>query len=182
MALLMTIYSLYAWIHVMFNSEFKWVKFMLFLCVAQNANCVFMGVMVFLEISPYRPAHPYFTAYAVGASVFGFYFISNLMYWLFGFKYWVTAIEIPALVKQERDDGKEKKRFWTETRYNVLNWIGILINLFTCLWLGWKRGEMDFNQGHVSKSLADVVIVLELAVSFLLLISAFFLFDALRRL
>jgi hypothetical protein len=41
---------------------------------------------------------------------------------------------------------------------------------------------MDYNLGHVSQQLADTVRNLEFAVTILLLISAFFLWDALRRL
>lgn len=97
---IMSIYSIYALIYVSIKSQFKWVKLQLLLCVIQNINCMFLAVMVFLEISPYHAAHPDLTAYGIGFTVFGFYFFSNLMYWLFGFKYWVTSVEIPALVKE----------------------------------------------------------------------------------
>ena len=39
--------------------------------------------------------------YLIGLSIFLFYFVSNLIYWLFGFKYWVISIEIPQLISNQ---------------------------------------------------------------------------------
>jgi hypothetical protein len=151
--------------------------------------------MVYLEISPWHQENPYLCAYGIGFTVFGFYFFSNLMYWLFGFKYWVTAVEIPALVAEHKASIEStrasgvaanlEKRFWTETKYTVVNWIGIMSNVICCVWIGWKRGELDWYSilpGGASRELGMTVLYLELAISILLLISAFFLADALRRL
>jgi hypothetical protein len=67
------------------------------------------------------------------------------MYWLFGWKYWVISLEIPALVNEQTEEldlekpVERKERFWTEKRYNVLNWMGITINSGFCVWLGYSR-------------------------------------------
>ena len=82
-----------------------------------------------------------------------FYFISNLIYWLFGFKYWVISIEIPNLIAAQKeaeergiDEEKlERKRFCTEARYNALNWFGIIVNAVCIAWLAWKRGALDYD-------------------------------------
>lgn len=79
----------------------------------------------------------------------------------------------------------EAKRFWTETKYSFINWTGIIANLSVCVWLGWKRGELDYmsiQPGGAPRQLSMTVLYLEMGVSALLLISAFFLADALRRL
>ena len=61
----------------------------------------------------------------ITVTIFLFFFISNLMYWLFGFKYWVIAVEIPIVLKENDESevvegqevGQRKKRFCTETKY-----------------------------------------------------------------
>jgi hypothetical protein len=113
------------------------------------------------------------------------------MYWLFGFKYWVIAIEIPALVNEQEEKFDEtkvverKKRFWTEKRYNILNWIGITVNFFFCCWMAYIRAKRDYmmlEPGGAPLPLLYAVLYVYLTLSFLLVVSAIFLGDALRRL
>jgi hypothetical protein len=65
-----------------------------------------------------------------------------------------------------------------------MNWVGILINLGFCLCIGWKRGLMDYESafGKPTDELGIQVMTLYLIVTFLLIVSAVFLADALRRL
>lgn len=132
----------------------------------------------------------------MSVTIFLFYFVSNLMYWLFGFKYWVISIEIPDLIEQQMtqteeidetsaDEKQEKKKFWTETRYNMLNAIGIAVNFVVIAYLAWERGLLDYmsvQPGGAKRSLIELCLSLFLVVSGLLLVSAWFLADALRRL
>ena len=113
-----------------------------------------------------------------------FYFTSNLMYWLFGFKYWVISIEIPNMIEAAKEDGKQQKRICSETRYKVLNWLGILVNFAVCAVLAWKRGLVNFISATKppSPQLLDTCLYLYFAVTFLIVVSAIFLADALRRL
>lgn len=142
---LTTIISVYAFIYVLLKSGLRWVQFMLFLCVIQNADTTVLAVALFLEISPWQQAHREELMYMIGISIFLFFFVSNLMYWLFGFKYWVISIEIPQLITQQEaeitndKEDQRKKRFCSEAKYNALNAFGILVNLFFCAWVGWKR-------------------------------------------
>ena len=188
---LMTVYSIYAFIYVLLKSSFRWVKFMLFLCVVQNANTVLLAVAVFLEITAWHQAHRDELMFIMGGSIFLFYFVSNLMYWLFGFKYWVISIEIPQLISQQQAElnpDKEivrKERFCTEAKYNALNAVGILVNFAFCAWVGWKRAELDYESAvppGASKRLTATVLDLYLVISGLLIVSALFLADSLRRL
>ena len=57
MCSLMTIYALYAFIYVMVKSKFKWVQFMLFLCIIQNLNSTVLAIAVYTEITPFHQAH-----------------------------------------------------------------------------------------------------------------------------
>ena len=64
-----------------------------------------------------------------------------------------------------------------------MNWVGIIINLAACLWLAWKRGAMDYVStfGAASAELGALLMKLFILVTILLVISAMFLADALRR-
>ena len=118
-------------------------------------------------------------------SVFLFYFVSNLMYWMFGFKYWVISIEVPRLIASTKDGTEgNHKSICSEAGYEALNWVGITINLAFCLWVGWKRGMLDYDSafGKPPKKLGNTSMILYVTITVLLIISAFFLADALRRL
>ena len=64
---------------------------------------------------------------------------------MFGFKYWVISIEVPKSIAAIKDgtEGKHKS-ICTEARYDAMNWVGIIINLVSCLCVGWKRGMMEY--------------------------------------
>jgi len=79
----------------------------------------------------------------------------------------------------------EKERFCSEAKYNTLNVFGILINLFFCGLVAIKRAKMDYESAFppgASRKLTKLVLDLYLAISGLLIVSALFLADALRRL
>ena len=141
LSLLMTLYSIFWFIKVWITSRFRWVKFMLFLCVVQNVNTTLITILAYVNTTDYKSNHKVFFAIITSISIFLNYFVGNLMYWLYGFKYWVISIEIPGLIAASNFDRKEKhKKICSEARYRTLGWVGILINLGFCLWLGWKRG------------------------------------------
>jgi hypothetical protein len=188
---IVTAYAIYSFVYVYRNSKFKWVQFMLFLCVLENPATMLWATSMYLEVTPWHETHQWAEAFFIGATVFLFYVPSNVMYWLFGWKYWVIAIEVPALVNEQSEEidpnkpVERKKRFWTERRYNILNWFGILVNFGFCAWLAWVRGKRDFMMcvnGGAPASLLWAVLYVYFSCTGLLLISAGFLGDALRRL
>ena len=75
------------------------------------------------------------------------------------------------------------RTYCTERQYETFNWLGIIVNLGFCMCLGWKRGVMVdlMEYGLPSHKLGVTVMSLYATITFLLLISAFFLADALRR-
>lgn len=54
MCSIMTLVSLYAFIYVVRFSKFRWVQFMLFLCIVQNADTVALSVGVYWEEVPFH--------------------------------------------------------------------------------------------------------------------------------
>ena len=141
---LMTLVSIYAFFYVQRFSKFRWVQFMLFLCIIQNANSVALAIGVYWEVTPFHQEHEPFLAYFMGVTIFLFYFVSTLIYWLFGFKYWVISIEIPYVLQQEENTGK----LCTETKYNLINWTGILVNFGCCFVCAVVRGQVDYQSTY----------------------------------
>ena len=50
----MTAYSLYWFIYVIVKSKFRWVQFMLFLCVVQNADTFWIEVLNVTTVTPFH--------------------------------------------------------------------------------------------------------------------------------
>ena len=50
----LTVFSIYVFFDVVCKSKFKWIKFMLFLCIIQNATTTFLAVALFWEINPFH--------------------------------------------------------------------------------------------------------------------------------
>jgi len=80
---------------------------------------------------------------------------------------------------------ERKQRFWTEKRYNLVDNIGLAVNLIFCFALGLARVAANvekFNTGAVNEDLSSWVLRLYISQTFLLVVSAVFLGDALRLL
>ena len=103
--------------------------------------------------------------------------MNNLIYWLYGFKYWVTSIEVPSNFKH-KNSGKSKQF------YNIISWTGIILNFALCVVVGYDRYllSMSFDNSTYTIKKLDVQLDLAYGVDFLLVVSALFLADALRRL
>jgi hypothetical protein len=190
---LMSVYSLWAFVYVMVKTKFKWVQFMIGICLLQNLNTIYLMKVQSFERTAWHKEHRPLEFVFIFVGIFFFYFTSNLMYWLFGFKYWVMAIEVPLLIENQQEQQRDLdetreivhiKRFWTERRYNVLNWIGTAINLLICLYVGYRRAYVSYlsSFGPVPRSQTASLIEGYCICTGLLFVSAFFLADALRRL
>ena len=138
MMAIMTVYSTYWLIQVLKNSTFRWVQFMLFLCVVQNLNSFWEGVLYYTEVSPWHASHPRAQSIMYSITVFLFYFLSNLIYWLFGFKYWVISIEVPkAFNKSEKSSNLRI----SQNTYNIVKWAGIGFNFVLCFFVAFYRSK-----------------------------------------
>ena len=49
----MTVYSTYWFVYLLKNSRLRWFQFMLFLCVLQNINTFWLGILHYLTVSPF---------------------------------------------------------------------------------------------------------------------------------
>ena len=98
------------------------------------------------------------------------------MHWLFSLKYWVIAREVPKLF----NGGTVS---FNENIYTVVNVAGMFINFVPIVMLSYVRGQLTIDSaGQVpSESIVDWVKYLYHIVTFLQLVSAIILADALRR-
>ena len=166
---------------------------MIFLCVLENFGSCAYQFALWVELNPWAKNNEVGCSVLVGVSIFMFYFVENLMYWLFGFKYWVTSVEIQQIQEEQKTqsgravaaENIKKKRFCTETKYKVLSAFGGLVNLGICLWMCIERAQLTYftlsSQETPEKKKYDFF-DLEQAINGLLALSALFLADALRRL
>jgi len=101
-----------------------------------------------------------------------------LLHWLFSFKYWVISLEIPKVLK-----ATETTLQSSETKYNILNSIGILVNLLFSIWVAVRRGQLSAQSAGKIPPHSLVMEVKQLyhAVTVLELLSGVLLGDALRR-
>lgn len=76
--------------------------------------------------------------------VWSWYALQNVLYWLFGFKYWVISIEVPKIISEDSEGTRKKKRFWTEKRYKLFALIGVVLNVVICLGPGIMRGLCNY--------------------------------------
>ena len=152
---------------------------MFLLCIIQDLGTAAFEFSQYLEADKaYFLKHTESTALFVSISIFLFFFLNNLIYWLYGFKYWVMSIEVPQTYN------KERKCRCSERMYNVIKWVGIILNFALCSYLGYERYHLSlaFASGENIPHLVNIQLDLQLAADALLIIAAFFLADALRRL
>ena len=74
----------------------------------------------------------------IGWNTFLFNFPTNLLHWLFGYKYWVISVEVPLALSGEIKDRRSREHFYT-----ALNVIMILINFVFCVWVSIKRYDLS---------------------------------------
>lgn len=115
-----------------------------------------------------------------------FYFCNTLVWWLYGFKQWVISIEVPRQLKGEGDNSFHVN----QKTYNIIKWIGIVINATVCIPLGIFRyiviielaNKVDDSQvnNKLNKDL-HIEFILTISSVVLAIIAGLFLADALRR-
>ena len=177
-------YAVYALLLVLRLSKFKWVQMMIAFCVVSNLTTIWFLVMEHYEKYPVQTNNPKEYCVITVFAVWSWYAMQNIIYWLFGFKYWVIAIEVPLMMSDEQLTVKEQKRFWTEKRYRFVSTFGIVVNVVWCLFPGVMRalcGYYSTVYGHVSEQMTKTLHIALYGQDALLLLSAIFLMDAIRR-
>lgn len=121
------------------------------------------------------------------ANTTGAFLIDDLIYWWFSFKYWVTSIEVPKLMNEVDMEvrgrmSEIKQRFWTETRYKILNAIMIVLSIIAATGAGWTKGlETYYKTVGIPENIKTARKLFQWANTVVLMIAAGFLFDGIRR-
>ena len=112
---------------------FDWVYFIYVLCIMQNYVTLCMGFGDWLEQSqwhqptPSPENHPNFVAAWISSFVGLFFFFTIVIYWLFGFKYWVIAIEVPRFINGELPPENQ------ERKYKIYNASAVIFLAISCI-------------------------------------------------
>lgn len=107
---------------------------MFFLCIVQDLATSQFELTQYLEASKqFHLNHVQSVAWGVATSIFFFFYMNNLIYWLYGFKYWVISIEVPgAYTKRDRCK-------LPETSYKLISWTGVVVNFALCFAIAYQR-------------------------------------------
>ena len=90
----------------------------------------------------YHEEHKILLTQLIGWSTFGFNFGTNCMHWLFSFKYWVIAKEMPKLWKDGRQSSINEKL------YSAFNFIGVVLNFIPCLLFAICSAKLSFQSAN----------------------------------
>ena len=108
-SLTMIVISIAATVYIFHKSGYQWVKFMYLLCVLQNFVTLYFSFAGYYEQSRYHETQTELVAWIITSAVFLFDFFSIIIYWLFGFKYWIISIEVPKFLNGELPTNSETK-------------------------------------------------------------------------
>jgi hypothetical protein len=75
---------------------YSFMKILILLCILADIGTGMLSVGLALETDPiYHKNHESFVAQLIGWNTFWFNWPTNLLHWMFGFKYWVISVEVP---------------------------------------------------------------------------------------
>ena len=122
-------------------------------------------------------------AYTISSSVFLFFVFSVLIYWLFGFKYWVISVEVPRFLNGSTTDNV----LFSEITYARINIAGVLTILMVAFIAAYYRWHLSVTTAFKSpddqtNQLYRQIMISYSAIVVLAFLAALFLGDALRRL
>lgn len=118
-------------------------------------------------------------AATIGICTFFYNFGTMTMLWLFSYKYWVIAREVPKLFFEAGRDIT-----FNERSYRIFNVCGLVTNFIPCCLLGYYRGRLTADSSNGNGVPSDVTHPVQhyyYACTGLELVSTLFLCDALRR-
>ena len=98
---------------------------MFVLCIMQNFVTLFLSCGDYYEQSCYHSTQTDLVAWTISSAVFLFFFFSIIIYWLFGFKYWIISIEVPKFLNSDVPTS-------SETRYAIINFSAIAFLVVSC--------------------------------------------------
>lgn len=135
MSILITllVYTLY---QVCKKMNFGFLIVLISLLLTSDIATVFLGVGLQLEtITAVHANHATALAIEIGITTFFFNAGTCAMHWLFALKYWIIAREVPRLFQGGHISFKE-------TAYQVVQVIGLVVNVVPCAILAVFRGQL----------------------------------------
>jgi hypothetical protein len=91
----------------------------------------------YLEESEIYQEKTTFVAWLVAIAVFIWFLMSIMIYWLFGFKYWVISIEVPRYL----NGNAEERRLCSETMFSLINFVAFTVMFVVCGFAAYFRGK-----------------------------------------
>jgi len=136
LSVIMSYYLYYAFNRKIYN----FMKLLIFLCLIADIGTAFLSIGLALETDPvYHKNHEVFVARLIGFDTLLFNLPTNLLHWVFAFKYWVISIEVPIALSSQAIKQQKTK----ENLYMALNLFMIAVNSFFCIWVSIERYKLS---------------------------------------
>lgn len=119
---------------------YNFMKLLIFLCLIADIGTAFLSIGLALETDyEFHKNNKLFVANLIGWDTLVFNTPTNLMHWLFAYKYWVISIEVPNALSKETIMRQNVR----ERLYLGLNIFMISINVFFCIWVSTARYQLS---------------------------------------
>ena len=177
----LTVFICFALYYAFKRKIYDFMKLLIILCLIADIGTAFLATGLALETdSIYHEDHKYFVARMIGWNTLIFNLPTNLMHWLFAFKYWVISVEVPRVLAGEVSKDDQKKR---ERIYLTFNIFMCLVNVVFCVWISIARYQLSIQSAGQPAPVSTVNKVSDLyhVVTGLILVAAIFFADSLRR-
>ena len=138
---IMACIATFALIICIMKTNFRWVQLLFLLSLLQDlGTCQFMLFTWLEQDNSFRARNEQLVAWGVATALFNFFGLNNLIYWLYGFKYWVIAREVPAAYKIKAGPAT---CHISERGYTAMKWVGIVANLGLAAFLAISRYRLS---------------------------------------
>ena len=132
---LITVIASFIMVKIWFDYRFRFLLLLCLILIVGDISTALLSVGWGMENTKIHVERTKELALEVGITTFFFNASTLLLHWLFSFKYWVISLEIPKVIQTKKTEFKS-----SETKYNILNAIGITINLLLSVWVSVRRG------------------------------------------
>jgi len=163
------------------RNGFSWVNRMYVMCFMSNFASLYLSFAQYFEETCYNFSHNLMVSWVIGTAVFFFYWLTIMIYWLFGFKYWVISIHVPHFI-----GGDPNETTVSSKKFDVIKYTVFAIFTAICLGAAYLRQIISTKMAAVTYNPDPLVLwpitVLYVCMAVACLISAAFLGCALNNL
>ena len=132
------------------KAPFSFVIKLCILCIVSDFAFLILTLCFYCEQTKVHDNHTKALASMIGMMSFIYNYGSNLMHWLFSFKYWVIAKEVPKLFDSKQINFKEGS-------YRVIQSLGCIINLLPCGLIAFYRAKLTVQSADEGKPTNELV-------------------------